>query len=174
MFESHEDLESIPARSPDGRVASPSRDVVVEDEDAVGQWWSDDVVELETGPRSSTDFSARLMPRNPAQIRIRGPGTPDGPVARPSMPDARSLARDEVDARTPAVVLYRMSEGPVERDKKPRVDDGALTHFEGCEDGQGSPSTGSPRSEGARVALSDVYEVDNIQGVCSHGKQPKE
>jgi hypothetical protein len=81
LLEPNEELESIPPRSPDVRVVSPNRDMVVEDDYAVGQWWSDDIVELETGPRSSTDISARLMPRNPAQIRTRSLGTPDGPVA---------------------------------------------------------------------------------------------
>ena len=139
MLEQHEDLESIPFRSPDVCVASPSRDMVVEDEDAVGRWWSEDVVELETGPHSSTDISARLMPRNPAQVRARSPGTPDGPVARPRMPDGRSLARDEVDAGAPGVVRQRMSDSPIERDKKPRVDEGALSHTSVLAHAEGSP-----------------------------------
>ena len=78
LHEVHEDLESCPPRSPDVRVALPSRDMVVEFEDAVRRWWSEDVVELEAGPRAGTYISARLMPRNPAQVRSRSPGTPDG------------------------------------------------------------------------------------------------
>ena len=134
--------------------------MVVEDDDAVGQWWSDDVVELETGPRSSTDISARLMPRNPAQIRTRSPGTPDGPVARPRMPDARSVARDEV-TRAPAAVRYRMSDSPVERDKKPRVDDGTLSHTSVLAHADGFPRN---VNRGPKiVVLEDDRGVDSLR-----------
>ena len=161
LLVSHGGLESIPSRSPDVRVASPSRDMVVEDDDAVGQWWSDDVVEFETGPRSSTDVSARLMPRNPSQIRTRSPGTPDGPVARPKIPNARSLARDEVDARAHAVVRYRMSDSPIERDKKPRVDEGALSDTSVLAHADGSPRSGNRRPQ--IVVLEDDRGVDSLR-----------
>ena len=68
---------------------------MVEFEDAVGRRWSEDVVELEAGPRPGTDISARLMPRNPAQVRARSPGLPDGPNVTPRV---HIGAWDEVDA----------------------------------------------------------------------------
>ena len=46
LHDPQEDLESCPPRSPDVRIALPSRDMLVEPDDDLGRWWAGDAVEL--------------------------------------------------------------------------------------------------------------------------------
>ena len=108
LFEPLE-LETGPATHSDARLMSPDRNMNIDIEEEL---------QLESRPSSSTEVSARLAARNPAQTRSGSPIGRDMPSKKLKFPVP---ARDELDARAPAAtrpVSDDVSMGPEE--KRPR------------------------------------------------------